>query len=46
MYRRLFIFLPERDEQTEQRLQEDAQDAPTTHANRHSGKQDAGKGSY
>jgi len=36
----------ERDEQTEQRLAEEAQDAPQSSPNRNTNKGDSGKGSY
>lgn len=36
----------ERDEQTEQRLAEEAQDAPQSNPNRNTHKGDSGKGSY
>ena len=36
----------DRDEATEDRLADEAQDAPQTHPNRNTSKGDAGKGSY
>ena len=37
---------PDRDEETQQRLEDEAEDAGTTHPNRGHNKADNGKGSY